>query len=60
MIIKIHSKTTIMWNLKKKHKVLICDLDDRLLKKMYLNRDGSNKLMIDSEAERLRESLDRD
>ena len=52
--LKIHHKTTIMWNLKRKHKVEICDLKGNKLKAMWLNKDGSNKLAIDAKAEKLR------
>jgi hypothetical protein len=54
MIIQIESKTTIMWNLKRKHKVKICDLKGNKLKIMWLNKDGSNKLAIEAEAENLK------
>jgi hypothetical protein len=53
MKIQIHHKTTIQWNLKRKHKVVIYNLKGSKLKTMWLNEDGSNKDKINLEAERL-------
>lgn len=54
MRITIQHKKTIMWNLARKHKVEISDLKGNKLKTMWLNRDGSNKLTIEAEADKLR------
>jgi hypothetical protein len=59
MRIETQHELTTQWNLKRKHRVVIYDLQGNKLKTMWLNKDGSNKLTIEAEAERLHESMDR-
>lgn len=59
MMTRIHSKPVTMWNLRRKHKVEICDLKGKVLKIMWLFKDGRNKLAIESEVDNQREILDR-
>ena len=43
-----------MWNTYRKHKVEIYDLAGNKIKTMWLNKDGSNKLKIEAEVEKLK------
>ncbi len=54
MKITIEHKTTVMWNLKRKHRVVVCGLAGKHVKTMWLNRDGSNRANIDAAVEKLK------